>query len=136
MDSLQAEKVEWIRDEQGRRVDRTILEPDLRLPADLVLIADVFARPEIDNLGTPELEIAGDGTIATDEAMATSVPGVFAGGDAAMGYSLLVWAIGEGRDLARSIDIHLRGESALPPSLRTRNRPLRAEGWPSLRGAG
>ncbi|MBA1147889.1 glutamate synthase subunit beta [Ectothiorhodospiraceae bacterium WFHF3C12] len=136
VDMLEAERVQWIRDQAGRRVDREVLEDGLRLPADLVLIAAGFARPETDDLGAPELAIAGDGTIATDESMATSISDVFAGGDAAMGHSLLVWAIGEGRDLARSIDIHLQGESALPPSLRTRNRPLRADGWPSLQGAG
>ncbi len=133
VDSLRAEKVEWIRDEQGRRVDRTILEPDLCLPADLVLIAAGFARPETDQLNAAGLAIDEDGTIATDAHMATSLPGVFAGGDANMGHSLLVWAIGEGRDLARMIDIHLTGDSRLPASLRTRNRPLRADGWVVLK---
>ncbi|MDN3519451.1 glutamate synthase subunit beta [Aquisalimonas lutea] len=136
VDTLRAERVRWIRDDAGRRVDREVLEPDVRMPADLVLIAAGFARPETDTLDAPELAIATDGTIHTDACMATSIPGVFAGGDAAMGHSLLVWAIGEGRDLARHMDIHLTGHSALPASLRTRNRPLRADGWAPLGAAG
>ena len=61
--------------------------------------------------------------------MKTSLEGVFAGGDANMGHSLLVWAIGEGRDLARQIDHYLQGQSMLPPSLRTGHAPLRIQGW-------
>jgi NADPH-dependent glutamate synthase beta subunit-like oxidoreductase len=38
---------------------------------------------------------------------ATSVPGVFAAGDARRGQSLVVWAISEGRKAARAADAHL-----------------------------
>ena len=34
----------------------------------------------------------------------TSVPGVFAAGDARRGQSLIVWAIGEGRRCAKAVD--------------------------------
>ena len=46
----------------------------------------------------------------------TSEEGVFAAGDAKRGASLVVWAIWEGREAARSIDQYLMGESALPTS--------------------
>jgi glutamate synthase (NADPH/NADH) small chain len=52
------------------------------------------------------------------------VDGIFAAGDARMGASLVVWAIGEGRDAARQIDRYLTGESHLPASLQTHNPPL------------
>lgn len=133
VDQLAAERVRWIRDEAGRRIDHEVLEPDMRLPAELVLIAAGFARPETDALGLDELALTDSGEIWRNAGMATNITGVFAGGDAGMGHSLLVWAIGEGRDLARQIDIHLTGESALPPSLRTHNAPLRPQGWPALR---
>lgn len=45
--------------------------------------------------------------------MMSSLSGVFAGGDFRMGHSLLVWAIGEGRDLARAVDTYLRQQ---PPA--------------------
>jgi glutamate synthase (NADPH/NADH) small chain len=45
----------------------------------------------------------------------TSVPGVFAAGDAVRGQSLVVWAIHEGRRAARGVDRHLMyGETYLP----------------------
>jgi glutamate synthase (NADPH/NADH) small chain len=45
----------------------------------------------------------------SDEDYATSVPGVFACGDARRGQSLIVWAIAEGRQAARSADSYLQG---------------------------
>ena len=44
----------------------------------------------------------------------SSVPGVFAAGDTARGQSLVVWAIAEGRETARAIDLYLMGETNLP----------------------
>ena len=38
----------------------------------------------------------------------TSVPGVFAAGDARRGQSLIVWAIEEGRKCAAAVDVWLR----------------------------
>jgi glutamate synthase (NADPH/NADH) small chain len=62
-------------------------------------------------------------TIAVDGRMMTSLDGVFAAGDANRGQSIVVWAIGEGRDAARKIDEWLMGRSLLPASLRTVNPP-------------
>lgn len=128
--ALLAEGVRWQRDEHGRRKGKTVREPDLRLEADLVLIAIGFASPETAPFHTTGLKLDKDGSLTTDSVMMTSIPGVFAGGDANMGHSLLVWAIGEGRDLARQMDIYLTGNSDLPRSLRTRHRPLQAARWP------
>ena len=44
----------------------------------------------------------------------TSHPGVFAAGDARRGQSLVVWAISEGREVARQVDVYLMGTSVLP----------------------
>jgi glutamate synthase (NADPH/NADH) small chain len=45
----------------------------------------------------------------------TTVPGIFSAGDCARGQSLVVWAIHEGRQAARSVDKFLMwGESMLP----------------------
>jgi len=53
----------------------------------------------------------------------TYLEGVFAAGDANMGQSLVVWAIGEGRDAARGIDTYLTGVSRRPVQFRTANAP-------------
>ncbi|MFT4577158.1 MAG: glutamate synthase (NADPH/NADH) small chain [Polaribacter sp.] len=44
----------------------------------------------------------------------TNVPHVFTAGDMRRGQSLIVWAISEGREAARSVDIFLMGKSYLP----------------------
>ncbi|MGH7751127.1 MAG: FAD-dependent oxidoreductase, partial [Candidatus Dormibacteria bacterium] len=56
----------------------------------------------------------GRGNVATDADYQTSVPGVFAAGDARRGQSLIVWAIAEGRQAARGCDRVLMGSTRLP----------------------
>jgi glutamate synthase (NADPH/NADH) small chain len=83
--------------------------------ADLVLLALGFTGPERDNvvhgLG---VELDERGNIKTDENYKTSVDHIFAAGDCNRGQSLIVWAISEGREAARCVDLHLMGETSLP----------------------
>ena len=84
---------------------------DFELEADLVLLAMGFTGPIRSRLLVDlAVELDGRGNIATDGAHRTSVPGVFAAGDAHRGASLIVWAIREGRDAAESIDRWLRDQ--------------------------
>ena len=87
-------------------------------PADLVLLAMGYAGPErgplMDQLGVP---LDRTGNVATDEYRRTPVSRVYAAGDMARGQSLIVWAIAEGRQVARSVDLDLMGESDLPTPL-------------------
>ncbi|UJR78538.1 Hypothetical protein I5071_5680 [Sandaracinus amylolyticus] len=54
------------------------------------------------------------GNVRADvEGWSTSVPGVFACGDARRGQSLVVWAIWEGRQAARAVDAYLTGTTQL-----------------------
>ncbi|HVL73908.1 MAG TPA: glutamate synthase subunit beta [Beijerinckiaceae bacterium] len=86
------------------------------LRADLVFIAIGFAGPVRHGL----LEQAGvdldrrGNVLADDRDYRTSNPKVFAAGDMRRGQSLIVWAIREGRQAARAIDLHLMGETVLP----------------------
>ena len=84
-------------------------------PADLVLLALGFTGPESGSI-VAQLGLALDdrGAINTDVNLMTSRPGIFAGGDARRGQSLIVWAIAEGREVARSVDLYLMGRSELP----------------------
>lgn len=123
VDTLRAHRVEWTI-EDGAPVDKEVVEADLEIPADLVLLAVGFEGPEAGPFRDLGVETAPDGTIRTDDRKMTSVEGVFAAGDANRGPSLVVWAIGEGRDAARHIDAYLTGDSDLPPSLETPNPPL------------
>jgi glutamate synthase (NADPH/NADH) small chain len=88
---------------------------EFSIDTDLVLIAMGFTGPTKTGL-LDELGVALDsrGNVSTDENYMTSIPGVFAAGDIRRGQSLVVWAIAEGRKVARAIDIHLMGFSNLP----------------------
>ncbi len=124
VDELDADRVMWSYSEEGHRADREVIESDLEIPADLVLIAIGFEGPETNPFAGVGINLEENGTIATDETMMTDVEGVFAAGDANMGASLVVWAIGDGRDVACSVDEYLTGETDLPPSLRTPNETI------------
>lgn len=95
------------------------------IEADLVLLAMGFVGPELDRID-PERALARtpQGTIATDERFATSIPGVFAAGDARRGQSLVVWAIAEGRSVAHDVDAWLMGASDLPRPIEPSTRAL------------
>jgi glutamate synthase (NADPH/NADH) small chain len=44
----------------------------------------------------------------------TNVPHIFTAGDMRRGQSLIVWAISEGREAAREVDLFLMGSTNLP----------------------
>ncbi len=102
--SLEASKVVL----EGGRI-RVVPDGGLSLPCELALLAMGFVGPErggvVEQLG---LALDGRANIRTDASGATSVPGVFAGGDAARGQSLVVWAIADGRRVAGGVNAWLR----------------------------
>jgi NAD(P)H-dependent glutamate synthase small subunit len=87
---------------------------------DLVLLAMGFLGPRKNGL----LEQAGcaldeRSNVKTDpNTRMSSVPGVFAAGDARRGQSLIVWAIAEGREVARCVDEYLTKQDSLLPKVR------------------
>ena len=87
-------------------------------PADLVLLAMGFTNPVatvLDAFGIDK-DARGNAKATTDftGGYATNVAKVFAAGDMRRGQSLVVWAIREGRQAARSVDEFLMGVSDLP----------------------
>lgn len=121
---LRADRVKWEVDDGGGRQRQTVVDPGLEIPAELVLIAIGFRGAEASPFADLGIQTGPDGTIRTDDRMMTDVEGVFAAGDATRGQSLVVWAIGEGREVARSIDVYLTGGTDLPASLDTHNPPF------------
>lgn len=85
---------------------------EFTMDVDLVLLAMGFTGPVrsglIEQLG---VELDARGNVATTN-YATSVPGVFAAGDARRGQSLVVWAIREGREAAEAIHASLARRSS------------------------
>jgi glutamate synthase (NADPH/NADH) small chain len=113
--SLETVEVQWI-EEAGRPVRFEEVSGSRQIwPADLVLLALGFSGPEPDTI-VAQLNLALDthGNIRTGSDYMTSQSGVFAAGDARRGQSLIVWAISEGREAARAVDLFLMGRTDLP----------------------
>jgi glutamate synthase (NADPH/NADH) small chain len=119
VESLTACHVEWVKDEKGGMAMKEVPGTEFTLPAQLVLLAMGYVHPVheglIDQLAVAK-DARGNVRAATegDGAYATSVPKVFAAGDMRRGQSLVVWAIREGRQCAREVDLFLMGSSDLP----------------------
>lgn len=92
----------------GRRQVEPVAGSEFSVIADQVMVA-IGQLPDV-----PEswgLELNRDGTIvAAPETLATSRPGVFAGGDAVLGPADIIQAIAQGRRAAQAIDRYLGGE--------------------------
>ena len=90
---------------------------EVALPCDRLILALGFTGPDTRAL-VDQLGVALDrrGNLTTDARFATSVPGVYACGDAHRGQSLIVWAIAEGREAARHCDADLRGADSVLPA--------------------
>ncbi|OWQ83563.1 glutamate synthase [Roseateles aquatilis] len=106
-------RVEWT---NGKMVEVPGTEQVLK--ADLVLLAMGFVSPVaaiVDAFGVTK-DARGNAKATTDfhGGYRTNVAKVFAAGDMRRGQSLVVWAIREGRQAARSVDEFLMGESELP----------------------
>jgi glutamate synthase (NADPH/NADH) small chain len=113
---LQTIQVEWTKGPDGRFGPKELPGTEKVTRADLVLLALGFVGPERPVLQQIGVKLDDRGNVWTDEQKMTSVPGVFAAGDMARGQSLVVWAIREGRQVARSVDRYLsHGETVLPP---------------------
>jgi glutamate synthase (NADPH) small chain len=80
---------------------------EFELQADLVLLAMGFLHPEQELLDHIGVQKDRRGNVKDVAPYTTSVPGVFAAGDARRGQSLIVWAINEGRQCARMVDRYL-----------------------------
>ncbi len=101
-------------DATGRRRPEPVPGSQFELAADLVVEALGFDPEDLGGLfGEPDLALTRWGTIRIDwSRMATSLDGVFAGGDIVRGASLVVWGIRDGRDAAAAIHDHLAARTA------------------------
>jgi glutamate synthase (NADPH/NADH) small chain len=111
--ALRTVRLEW-KDDKPHEVAGS----ETVIPADLVLLAMGFVSPlqsTLEEFGV-EKDARGNAKAPTEGpgAYATSVPKVFAAGDTRRGQSLVVWAIREGRQCARTVDEFLMGFSELP----------------------
>ena len=101
----------------GRPQMNEVPGSEFEIDVDLVLLAMGFVHPihegMVQELG---VDLDARGNVACDENKMTSVEGVFVAGDMTRGQSLVVWAIAEGREAARSVDLFLMKTTQLPHS--------------------
>ena len=121
VEKLIAARVEW-KDGKMQEVPNSEFE----MKADLVLLAMGFMGPvqtglldQIAALGVAKdarsnVKADTEGGQNNRGAYQTANPKVFAAGDMRRGQSLVVWAIREGRQCAKSVDEYLMGRSVLP----------------------
>jgi glutamate synthase (NADPH/NADH) small chain len=116
IDALELVRVTWQADENGAMNMVEVPDSAYELKADLVLLAMGFVHPvKTGMLADMGVELDGRGNVSADTVdYATSIPGVWSAGDMRRGQSLVVWAIREGRQCARSVDQSLMGSTVLP----------------------
>ncbi|MBQ0054160.1 MAG: NADPH-dependent glutamate synthase [Bacteroidales bacterium] len=95
-------------DESGRRKPVPVEGEFVDIETDTVISALGTSPNRLISLATPELEVSKRGTIVANEELATSIPGVYAGGDAVTGAATVILAMGAGRKAAASIHQYLQ----------------------------
>ncbi len=98
-------------DESGRRRPVPVEGSEFEIACDAVILALGTSPNPLIASTTPGLETNKKGCIVADEETgATSIEGVFAGGDAVIGAATVILAMGAGRKAARGIDQYLKSK--------------------------
>ncbi len=100
-------------DDSGRRKPVVKNNSEYKIKSNFVIKALGFDPEELPKLfGDDDLTVTKWGTIKSDfDTMETTIPGVFAAGDIIRGASLVVWAIKDGRDAAKSIIQYIKSNT-------------------------
>jgi glutamate synthase (NADPH) small chain len=107
--------IRWEKNDKGQFIPVEQPGSEKEHPAQLVLLAMGFLGPEQGLLKDLKVDTDARSNVKAEYGKyGTSVPGVFAAGDARRGQSLVVWAINEGRGAARECDRWLMGATELP----------------------
>jgi len=113
--ALKTVRVDWNRPGDNGAPFAVIEGSEQEWPADLCLLALGFRGPE--QFIADEIGLERDPRSnfkAEHEEYTTSIDAVFAAGDCRRGQSLIVWAINEGRGVARECDRYLMASTQLP----------------------
>jgi glutamate synthase (NADPH/NADH) small chain len=100
-------QMEKLKNEAGRYYFKEIPGTEKVWPAQFVFIAIGFEGTETPLLNQFGVKAVNQKVQAAYGEFKTNVKGVFAAGDARRGQSLIVWAINEGREVAREVDKYL-----------------------------
>jgi len=100
-------QMEKLKDENGRFYFKEIPGTEKVWPAQYVFIAIGFEGTEMGLINQFGVKAVNQKVEAAYGDYRTNVEGVFAAGDARRGQSLIVWAINEGRDVAKEVHKYL-----------------------------
>ncbi len=105
-------------DASGRPRPEPIPGSNFTVPADVVVLALGYSADPTIAQRTPQIKTTRKGLFQVESELtgATSLPGVYAGGDDVRGADLVVTAIAGGRHAARAIDDYLRTLKTPPKS--------------------
>ncbi len=95
-------------DNSGRRRPVEIKNSEFEIEMDTVIVAIGNGSNPLVTQTTPKLKTDKRGNVIVDEAGATSIEGVFAGGDIVLGAATVILAMGEGRKAAKAINKYLK----------------------------
>ena len=103
-------------DSTGRRAAQGVPGSEFRLTASLVIQALGFDAESIaEAWDAPDIPTTRWGTMVVEHpTLATTIPGVFAAGDIVRGASLVVWAVRDGREVAKAMHRYLRERISAP----------------------
>ena len=112
--SLLIHEIEW-KQENGRFTPVEVHGSEREIPAQVAFLAMGFLGPEDAIADELSLDRDSRSNIQSEYGkFTTNLEGVFSAGDMRRGQSLVVWAINEGRAVARECDRFLMGETSLP----------------------
>lgn len=112
--ALKTIEVKWVKTAAGRPQLEEIPGTEKEWPCDLALLALGFTGPEKTLSEQLGLQVDERTNIKAESNYQTNIPKIFTAGDMRRGQSLIVWAISEGREAARSVDTYLMGATELP----------------------
>jgi ferredoxin len=122
--ALQTVDVSRVFDDQRRFAPQLVDGSEREIVCDTVILA-IGQIADLSFLGPDHgLQTTPQQTIVVDrDTLATSVPGVYAGGDVAFGPRIVIGAVADGRRAAKSIDTHLTGRVDPPVEYQLRVFP-------------
>lgn len=98
-------------DASGRRSPVAVKGSEFDMEVDTVVVAIGQGPNPLVTTSTPGLELNKRGNIVADpETLATSKPGVFAGGDIVTGAATVILAMGAGKKAAAAMDVYLKSK--------------------------
>jgi NADH-quinone oxidoreductase subunit F len=100
-------------DSSGRRRPKPIAGSEFTLKTDMIIPA-VSQSSDLPFINKDEVEVTQWGTFVTEkDTLMTKMKGVFAGGDVVRGSDVVITAIADGKNAAKSIDKYLGGDGIL-----------------------